>query len=95
MFIASVEDIKKTYKHLCHYFDIAYGEKPNDILVFNHALFCERYELKHRTTYHVLKVLERGQLLTLTQYNKQRDVPISSQSIIAMVFSIVDGLERQ
>ena len=70
--IPSVEDIKKTYKHLCHYFDIAYGEKPNDILVFNHALFCERYELKHRTTYHVLKVLERGQLLTLTQYNRPK-----------------------
>jgi ATP-dependent DNA helicase RecQ len=70
--IPSVEAIKKTYKHLCHYFDIAYGEKPDDILVFNHALFCERYELKHRTTYHVLKVLERGQLLTLTQYDKPK-----------------------
>jgi ATP-dependent DNA helicase RecQ len=70
--IPSVEAIKKTYKHLCHYFDIAYGEKPDDILVFNHALFCERYELKHKTTYHVLKVLERGQLLTLTQYDRPK-----------------------
>jgi ATP-dependent DNA helicase RecQ len=70
--IPSAAVIKKTYKHLCHYFDIAYGEKPNDILVFNHALFCERYGLKLRTTYHVLKVLERGQLLTLTQYDKPK-----------------------
>tara|TARA_A100001011_G_scaffold165364_1_gene174045 strand:+ start:5623 stop:7302 length:1680 start_codon:yes stop_codon:yes gene_type:complete len=70
--IPSVEAIKKTYKHLCHYFDIAYGEKPDDILEFNHILFCDRYELKHRTTYDVLKVLERGQLLTLTQYNKPK-----------------------
>jgi ATP-dependent DNA helicase RecQ len=70
--IPSAAIIKKTYKHLCHYFDIAYGEKPNDILVFNHALFCERYGLKLRTTYHVLKVLERGQLLTLTQYDKPK-----------------------
>jgi ATP-dependent DNA helicase RecQ len=70
--IPSATVIKKTYKHLCHYFDIAYGEKPNDILVFNHALFCERYGLKLRTTYHVLKVLERGQLLTLTQYDKPK-----------------------
>ena len=70
--IPSATVIKKTYKHLCHYFDIAYGEKPNDILVFNHALFCERYGLKLRTTYHVLKVLERGQLLTLTQYYKPK-----------------------
>ncbi|MAS68446.1 MAG: recombinase RecQ [Flavobacteriaceae bacterium] len=70
--IPSVEAIKKTYKHLCHYFDIAYGEKPDDILEFNHILFCDRYELKHRTTYNVLKVLERGQLLTLTQYNKPK-----------------------
>ena len=43
--IPSAAAIKKTYKHLCHYFDIAYGEKPDDILVFNHALFCERYVL--------------------------------------------------
>lgn len=70
--IPSIEAIKKTYKHLCHYFDIAYGEKPDDILEFNHILFCDRYELKHRTTYHVLKVLERGQLLTLTHYNKPK-----------------------
>ena len=70
--IPSVEAIKKTYKHLCHYFDIAYGEKPDDLLEFNHILFCDRYELKHRTTYNVLKVLERGQLLTLTQYNKPK-----------------------
>lgn len=70
--IPSVEAIKKTYKHLCHYFDIAYGEKPDDLLEFNHILFCDRYKLKHRTTYNVLKVLERGQLLTLTQYNKPK-----------------------
>jgi ATP-dependent DNA helicase RecQ len=70
--IPSAAVIKKTYKHLCHYFDIAYGEKPNDILVFNLAIFCERYGLKLRTTYHVLKVLERGQLLTLTQYDKPK-----------------------
>lgn len=70
--IPSATVIKKTYKHLCHYFDIAYGEKPNDILVFNLAIFCERYGLKLRTTYHVLKVLERGQLLTLTQYDKPK-----------------------
>lgn len=70
--IPSVEAIKKTYKHLCHYFDIVYGEKPDDILEFNHILFCDRYKLKHRTTYNVLKVLERGQLLTLTQYNKPK-----------------------
>ena len=70
--IPSVEAIKKTYKHLCHYFDIAYGEKPDDLLEFNHILFCDRYGLKHKTTYNVLKVLERGQLLTLTQYNKPK-----------------------
>lgn len=70
--IPSIEAIKKTYKHLCHYFDIGYGEKPHDILVFNHALFCERYELNYRTTYHVLKVLERGQILTLTQYDRPK-----------------------
>ena len=70
--IPSAEAIKKTYKHLCHYFDIAYGEKPDDLLEFNHILFCDRYGLKHKTTYNVLKVLERGQLLTLTQYNKPK-----------------------
>lgn len=72
--VPTIEAIKKTYKHLCHYFDIAYGEKPQEILEFNLNLFCERYSLKLRTTYHVLKLLERGQILTFTQYNIPKTV---------------------
>jgi ATP-dependent DNA helicase RecQ len=92
--IPSAAVIKKTYKHLCHYFDIAYGEKPNDILVFNHALFCERYGLKLRTTYHVLKVLERGQLLTLTQYDKPKTTLKLLHKHIKQEHILVDYLLR-
>ena len=61
--------IQKTYKYLCLYFDIAYGELPKDLLEFNLNLFCKRYDLNPKTTFHVLELLERGQVLSLTQYN--------------------------
>ena len=92
--IPSAAAIKKTYKHLCHYFDIAYGEKPDDILVFNIALFCERYGLKLRTTYHVLKVLERGQLLTLTQYDRPKTTLKLLHNHIKQTHVLLDYLLR-
>ena len=70
--IPTEEVIKKTYKHLCHYFDIAYGELPNQLKEFNLNLFCTQYGLKPKTTHHVLEILERGQLLTLNQYKNPK-----------------------
>lgn len=66
------ETLQKTYKHICHYFDIAYGERPQEFLEFNLNQFCSRYNLRPKTTYHVLKLLERGQVLSLTQYDSPR-----------------------
>jgi ATP-dependent DNA helicase RecQ len=63
------EAIQKTYKHLCHYFDIAYGELPEFMLEFNLNLFCQRYHLSPKITFYVLELLERGQVLSLTQYD--------------------------
>jgi ATP-dependent DNA helicase RecQ len=70
--IPTEEVIKKTYKHLCHYFDIAYGERPNQLKEFNLNLFCVQYGLIPKTTHHVLEILERGQVLTNTQYKKPK-----------------------
>lgn len=66
--VPSKEAIQKTYKHLCHYFDIAYGELPQSMLEFNLNLFCQRYDVKPKITFHVLALLERGQVLSLTTY---------------------------
>ena len=63
------ETIQKTYKYLCHYFDIAYGELPHGMLEFNLKLFCQRYDVSPKTTFHVLELLEREQVLVLTQYS--------------------------
>ena len=63
------EAIQKTYKYLCHYFDIAYGELPQGMLEFNLKLFCQRYDVSPKTTFHVLELLEREQVLVLTQYS--------------------------
>jgi ATP-dependent DNA helicase RecQ len=70
--IPKEETIKKTYKHLCHYFDIAYGELPIQLKEFNLNMFCQRYGLVPKTTFHVLELLERGQVLTLTQYTSPK-----------------------
>jgi ATP-dependent DNA helicase RecQ len=66
------EVIKKTYKHLCHYFDIAYGELPETLKEFNLDMFCHRYALTPKTTFYVLEQLARGQVLTLTQYSSPK-----------------------
>jgi len=60
--------IQKTYKHLCHYFNITFGELPEVPMEFNLNLFSARYGLNPKTTFHVLELLQRGQILTLTQY---------------------------
>lgn len=66
------EAIQKTYKHLCHYFNVAYGELPQFILGFNLNLFCQRYRLSPKMTFYVLELLERGQVLSLTQYDSPK-----------------------
>ena len=70
--IPKKEIIQKSYKYLCHYFDIAYGEKPEMLLELNLELFCSRYEIKQKMIYDVLKLLERSQILQLIQYETPR-----------------------
>lgn len=67
--VPTKESIQKIYKYLCHFFDIAYGELPKFFLEFNLSQFSKKYKLSPTNTYHVLKLLERGQILSLTQYD--------------------------
>ena len=68
------EILKKTYKHLYHYFDIGYGERPEVLLPFNLGLFCERYELQQRTTHNVLRLFERAQILNTITYDTPKTI---------------------
>ena len=67
--VPSKESIQKTYKYLCHFFNIAFGETPQFLLEFNLNQFCKRYQLSPKNTYAVIKLLERGQVLNHTQYD--------------------------
>ncbi len=66
--VPPIDAIQNVYKYLCLYFDIAYGELPQEMLEFNLNLFCQRYNVNQKTTFHVLELLERGQVLSITQY---------------------------
>ena len=66
--VPPIDAIQNVYKDLCLYFDIAYGELPQERLEFNLNLFCQRYNVNQKTTFHVLELLERGQVLSITQY---------------------------
>ena len=63
-------------------------------MVFNHALFCERYKLNYRTTFQVLKVLERGQILTLTQYDRPKTILKLMHKYIKQDYVFVDYILR-
>ena len=60
--------IQKIYNYLCLYFNIAYGELPQEMVEFNLNLFCQRYEVNPKNVFHVLEQLERGQVLSFTRY---------------------------
>lgn len=72
--VPSKKEVQEIYKHLCHNFNIAYGELPLSLLEFNLGLFCQHYKLNQKTTYYALKLLERGQVLTLTQYDTPKTI---------------------
>ncbi|MDG1822108.1 MAG: RecQ family ATP-dependent DNA helicase [Flavobacteriaceae bacterium] len=72
--IPQKEILKKTYKHLYHYFNIGYGERPEVLLPFNLGLFSDRYALKQKTIHNVLRLFERAQILNTVTYDTPKTI---------------------
>lgn len=69
-FIAVLPDKKflnTVYLKLCNYFQIAYGEKIDEIFTFNLNQFCFKYEFPVLKTYNAIQFLDRQGIVTLSQ----------------------------
>uniref|UniRef100_UPI00260AFCA1 RecQ family ATP-dependent DNA helicase n=1 Tax=Winogradskyella sp. TaxID=1883156 RepID=UPI00260AFCA1 len=66
--LPAIKFIKKVYKKLNNYFQIAYGEGENSTHQFDFKSFCTTYELNPNITYNALILLDRNSVISLTQH---------------------------
>ncbi|NRB61210.1 MAG: RecQ family ATP-dependent DNA helicase [Winogradskyella sp.] len=65
--LPSTDYVKKVYKQLCNYFQIAYGEGAQSNYQFDFKSFCNIYELHPSLTYNSLLLLDRNSVIALNQ----------------------------
>lgn len=63
----TVHFIKKTYHHLCNFFQIAYGSGRDLTLDFDVSFFSKKYNLEILSVMSALKFLEREEWMALTE----------------------------
>ncbi|WP_299224407.1 ATP-dependent DNA helicase RecQ [uncultured Psychroserpens sp.] len=63
----SIDQIKLTYRKLCNYFQISYGEGEFSKHQFNFNSFCKAYDFKSNQTYRILQILDRNSIIKLSQ----------------------------
>jgi len=61
------EFLKEVYIKLFNYFQIAYGELPEEEFSFSFTHFCEKYKLPPLKTYNAMTFLDRQSIITLSQ----------------------------
>ncbi|HEX9979826.1 MAG TPA: ATP-dependent DNA helicase RecQ [Flavobacterium sp.] len=66
--------LKSVYIKLCNYFQIAYGEAPEEAIGFNLSHFCLQYGFPAARTYNALQFLDRQGVISLSQEFSQKMV---------------------
>jgi len=59
------QELTATYKDLCNFFQIAYGEGVDQVYVLDFDRFCERYKRNRRKTLYCLEQFDREGILSL------------------------------
>ena len=73
--LPSVADVKTVYKKINSFFQVAYGEKPEEAFDFDFAHFCNHYKLNYTITFNALQILDRNSIISLSkQFNKNNYV---------------------
>jgi len=65
--LPSIDEIKFTYRKLCNYFQISYGEGELSAHQFNFNAFCKAYGFEAKKTYDILTLLDRNSIVKLSQ----------------------------
>nr|WP_321222435.1 RecQ family ATP-dependent DNA helicase [uncultured Psychroserpens sp.] len=65
--LPSIDELKLTYRKLCNYFQISYGEGEQTTHLFNFSDFCKAYNFKSSKTFNALQLLDRNSVIKLSQ----------------------------
>jgi|TARA_B110000285_G_scaffold47856_1_gene54079 ATP-dependent DNA helicase RecQ len=76
------EDIKGTYKDLCNFLQIAYGEGEGEVYDLDFEIFCTRYNRNPRKTLHCLKQFDREGIISLNT-SKEKYISISTKCSVS------------
>ena len=64
-YIPTNQELTATYKDLCNFFQIAYGEGVDQLYILDFDRFCERYKRNRRKTLYCLEQFDREGILSL------------------------------
>jgi len=64
-YIPTNQELTATYKDLCNFFQIAYGEGVDQVYILDFDRFCERYKRNRRKTLYCLEQFDREGILSL------------------------------
>ena len=77
-FLSALPDtpfLKKVYNKLNNYFQIPYGELPDEPFQFSLYNFCDTYKLNTLTTYNALRILDQNSVISLSEaFTKKSEV---------------------
>ena len=70
--IPKQKDLEGTYKDLCNFLQIAYGEGKNTFFSLDLERFCKRYERNLSKTRQVLRLFEQVGIFSLASSHEQQ-----------------------
>ncbi len=83
-YLPDLKSIKKLYRHLMSYLQIAYGEGEGEDFDINLNHFCQKYNLNLSQSFEILKLLDRLSVISLDQnyqINARMQILISHQNL--------------
>ncbi|RRO22172.1 RecQ family ATP-dependent DNA helicase [Flavobacteriaceae bacterium 14752] len=83
-YLPDLKSIKKLYKHLMSYLQIAYGEGEGEDFDINLNRFCQKYNLNLSQSFEIFKLLDRLSVISLDQnyqINAKMQILISHQNL--------------
>ena len=70
--IPSYEEIKSVYLKMCSFLQVAYGEKPEELLDFSFETFSKAYSLSPTKSYNSLRLLDQYGLIQLQKNHTKK-----------------------
>ena len=70
-YIPTNQELTATYKDLCNFFQIAYGEGVDQVCILDFDHFCERYKRNRRKTLYCLEQFDREGILSINKIKEK------------------------